>query len=130
MAWTNNSAAIQTPENPATVTGAPMPTDWLPFDASRYTPMVREDTLAGLAKQAEVDERKEDRAAIKRNLRSIMSNRLLSEMARVRAASELAKMHDDEELQEMRDEVARLKAVIEASADDSEQLPPSLRGRR
>jgi hypothetical protein len=130
MAWTNNSAAIQTPENPAKVA---MPTDWLPFDASRHTPMVRENVLAGLVTQAEktiADERDEDMASIKRNLRSIMSNRLLSEMARVRAASELAKMHDDDELQEMREEVARLKAIIEASADDSEQLPPSLRGRR
>lgn len=41
MAWTNNSAAIQTPENPATVAGAPMPTNDVPFfDASTFPPAI------------------------------------------------------------------------------------------
>jgi hypothetical protein len=133
MAWTNNSAAIQTPENPATVTGAPMPTDWLPFDARLHTPMVKPAPMPTMIEDVPiVDERQREREReeVKACLQGILRNRLLSETARVSAARELTRIFDNEELQEMREEVKRLTAIIEANAPDESDLPPHLQRKR
>ena len=106
---------------------------WTPFDARLHTPMVKPVPAMPTMIDEDipvVDQRQRERDEVKLHLQSILRNRLLSESARVAAARELTRILDNEEIEELREEVKRLTAIIETSADDSEQLPPSLRGRR
>jgi len=129
MAFSCDSSLIQVADN---ASSAPLPTDWLPFNARLHIPMVKPlpsiPTIDGDVPI--VDQRERDREEVKTNLQSIMRNRLLSETARVAAARELTRIFDNEEIEILRAEVARLQAVIEANAPDESNLPPHLRMRR
>jgi hypothetical protein len=129
MAFSCDSSVIQVADN---ATGAPMPTDWLPFDARLHIPMVNPvPAILTITEDVPVvNERERQREEVKQNLQSIMRNRLLSETARVAAARELTRIFDNEEIEELREEVKRLSAIIEANTPDESSLPPHLRRRR
>lgn len=124
MAWGHSLTAESVQDN--AIGASPFP-----FIASEHIPVMKPlPSIPTIDDVPIVDQRERERDEVKTNLQSILKNRLFSESARVAAARELTRILNNEEINELREEVARLRAIIEANAEDELNLPPMLRGRR